>query len=202
METKYKIKYENHICRALIEPSTSENKDEYDFVCVASPFNNGQVNYSIRNDEFFKEVLLPTQENTRTKRMESGLPLFDNHPYNKKATAVLGVSVGYEFTERGIELKMKWGARADDALKADIANGITKTVSIEADIYEYEIERKIGELPIYKTTDWEPTSISIAPVPQDIESQIEVKRAIVKQINKEIEGKKEPSLINSITNKF
>jgi hypothetical protein len=192
-----KNKDDKHICRAKIETSVIEGVD---FTCVASPIDNGQIKRSYENDEYFNEILLPTKENTRTERLDSGLPLFDNHPYNKNAKEILGISVAYRFTERGLELDFKLGARADEALKNDIKNGIIKTVSIEGDIHEYTVNREANKLPTYTTTDWEPTSLSFAPVPNDIASQIEVKRKISEQISKtEIKSK---SIINSITNKF
>lgn len=184
------------IRRAIVEPAPAGTV-EYDFKCIASPVDNGQLNYSYESGEYFNQVLLPTKENTRVERLESGLNLFDNHTYDKSAKNTLGISVKYEFTERGLELYIKWGARADEALRSDVANKILKTVSIEGDIYEYVINRNTQSYPNYEATDWEPTSISIAPVPNDIQSQIEVKRAIQKQINPEKENK-----YKSLINKF
>lgn len=198
MEPKNKDQENKQICRAKIEVAPAES--DYDFKCVASPVNNGQVNYSYENDEYFNQVLIPTPENTRVERLESGINLFDNHPWDKSAVNTLGITVGYEFTERGLEVKCKFGSRADDALRNDVANGIIKTVSIDGDIYTYEVTREQGMLPKYKAVDWEPTSLSFAPVPQDIESQIEVKRKIAEQIKPtEIKPK---SIINSLKSKF
>jgi hypothetical protein len=195
MEDKEKNKIDN-VCRAAIDVTIIS--DDFDFICVATPLQNGQVNRSYENDEYFNQVLMPTKENTRIERLESGLPLFDNHPYDLKATSQLGISVGYDFTERGLELKMKFGARADEALRNDVKNGIIKTVSIEGDIYSYEVSRELGKLPTYKAIDWEPTSISFAPVPQDIAAQIEVKRAIKAQLS----IKEQKSNLETLIQKF
>ena len=185
-----------HICRALV---TSSESEEYDFDCMAMPVENGQLRKNYDNGEYYYEVLMPFKENIVTSRMDSGLPLFDNHPWDLSAMNTLGITVGYEFTPEGIRMMCKWGARADEALRSDVKNQILKTMSIEADIHEYTIERKPGMLPTYYATRWEPTSLSIAPVPQDIASQIEVKRAIQKQIEKPETGK---SIIQSIISKF
>lgn len=195
METN---KDNKHICRAKIEPSTTEG---IDFTCIASPINNSQINYSWEHDEYFNQVLMPTKENTRVERLDSGLPLFDNHPYDKCAMNTLGISVGYRFTERGLELDCRFGSRTDEILRNDIKSGIIKTVSIEGDIYTYEITKEPGKLPTYRAIDWEPTSLSFAPVPQDIQSQIEVKRKIEEQINPKINSQ-EKSIIQTITQKF
>lgn len=193
---------ERHICRALIKPSTSE---DFDFECVAVPTENGQLRRSWENDEYYTEILGTAPENVITTRMDSGLPLFDNHPWDLAAMNTLGITVGYEFTTEGIRMKCKFGARADEALRSDITNGILKTVSIEGDIYEYTINREPGKLPIYRATKWEPTSISIAPVPNDIGAQIEVQRALKEQIkkSKNIENPEaDNSILKSIKTKF
>jgi len=200
MESKTKDKPQ--ICRAKIEPvNDEEEKKDYDFLAVAVPMENGQVNYSWENDEYFNQVLVPTPENTRVKRLDSGLNLFDNHPYDRSSINTLGITTGYEFTERGLEVKCKFGSRADEALRSDVMNGIIKTVSVEGDIYTYEKTYQQGQLPVYRAIDWEPTSLSFAPVPQDIESQIEVKRKIQEQI-KPTEIKPNKSIINSLKSKF
>ena len=183
------IKDDNRICRALIEPQP-EGAD-YDFVAVAVPAENGQINYNWRDDEYYNQVLRTAPENINTDRLDSGQPLFDNHVYDKSALNTLGITVGYQFTERGLEVKCKFGNRADAALRNDVKEGIIKTVSIEGSIQKYEVERKVGELPIYNAMLWTPESLSFAPVPNDIGAQIEVQRKIKKQIEANVESKTE-----------
>ena len=191
-----KDKQDKSICRALITASVDES---YDFECVAVPVDNKQLRYSYDNGEYFYQVLKTGQENINTARLDSGLPLFDNHPEMEDAGAMnqLGITLAYEFLPLGLVVRCKFGARADQMLKDDVKNQIVKTVSIEGCIENYTIERKIGEIPIYYADLWTPESLSFAPVPQDIAAQIEVKRAIKKQI--EI---KEESFYKSLTNKF
>ena len=185
------------ICRALLSAAPADSG--YDFEAVAVPVDNKQLRYSYRNDEYFYQVLRTGRENIKSDRLDSGLPVFDNHPYDKSAINTLGITTDYEFTDKGIAIRAKWGARADDALKSDVRNGILKTVSIEGDVYEYEVERKEGMIPVYYATLWEPHSISIAPVPQDITAQVEVRRAIQKQIEKKSDN---ISIVESLTSKF
>ena len=52
---------DNRICRALIEPQP-EGAD-FDFVAVAVPAENGQINYNWRDDEYYNQVLRTAQEN-------------------------------------------------------------------------------------------------------------------------------------------
>ena len=187
---------DNRICRALIAPSTDEG---YDFEAVAVPFENGQIRYSYQNDEYYNQVLSVDSSNINTARLDSGLPLFDNHPWENSAENTLGITTEYMFDERGLVVRAKFGARADEALKADIKNGIIKTVSIEGSIESYEVTRELGKVPVYRATMWTPESLSFAPVPNDIGAQIDVKRAIQKQI--ELTPVQE-SKYKSLTNKF
>jgi hypothetical protein len=193
-----KDKQNKEICRAMIEPSDNE---AFDFTATIIPTENKQLRYSWENNEYFYQVLRTGKDNIKIDRMESGLPLFDNHPEFEDAGALnqLGITVGYEFTELGITAPIKFGARADEALRSDVKNKIVKTVSIEGNVLVYSVVRNTGELPIYYADLWEPDSIHFAPVPNDIAAQIEVKRAIQKQI--EI-PKADKSIIKSLTTKF
>jgi len=191
METKKK--QDREVCRALINPESAEG---YDFQAVAIPSDNRQLRYSYENGEYFYQVLRTGKENLKTERMDSGLPLFDNHPYEPGALQALGITVGYDFIDTNVVMRVKFGARADEALKSDVQNKVIKTVSIEGGILTYTIERKQGEIPVYYADLWEPESLHFAPVPQDISAQIEVKRALADQIEKS----KEPETDNSLNN--
>lgn len=188
------VEDDKRICRALITPANEST--EYDFECVAVPSENGQLKYNYREDEYFMQILKAERNNINTQRLESGLPLFDNHPYDASALKTLGISTSYDFDERGLILRCKFGSRADEALRNDVKNGIIKTVSIEGSIENYSVERKMGEIPKYYAELWTPESISFAPVPNDIGAQIEVKRAIQKQIEIPEKENKYKSLIN------
>ncbi len=198
MEKDKDKKEDRSICRAFIKPTES---DQWDFECVAVPSENGQMRRSWENDEYFLQVLKTGKENIDTSRLDSGIPLFDNHPYENSAENTLGITVAYEFTDKGLVVRCKFGARAEEELKLDIKNGIIKTVSIEGTISNYSVVREAGKLPIYYAELWEPESLSFAPVPNDIGAQIEVKRAIQKQIQEKTpEANK--SVYKSLINKF
>jgi len=195
---KDKQKDEKSIIRALITPSDSP---DYDFQCIAVPSENKQLKYSYSNDEYFYQVLKTGEENISIERMKSGLPIFEKHLDEWEISALnqLGISVGYEFTPEGIVLRNKFGARADQQLRDDVKNEVLKTVSIDGEVLEYRIERNPGMIPIYYAELWEPQFLAFAPVPQDIGAQIEVKRAIQKQIEPPTANK---SIIKQLTNKF
>ena len=195
---KDKQKDEKSILRALITPSDTP---EYDFQCIAVPSENKQLKYSYGNEEYFYQVLRTAKENISTARMESGLPIFEKHLAEWEISALnqLGISIGFDFTPDGIILRNKFGARADQQLKDDVKNGILKTVSIDGEVLEYSIERKPGMIPTYYAELWEPQFLAFAPVPQDIAAQIDVKRAIQKQIGI---PKADKSISKSLTTKF
>ncbi len=190
---------ERQIIRAKIVPA--EENSDYDFTCIAVPTENKQLRYSYQNNEYFYQVLRTGKENIKSERLDSGLPLFDNHPWDNAAMNQLGITSSYEFTEQGVVVRCKFGARADEALRSDVKNGIVKTVSIEGDIINYSVSRGEGQIPVYYAELWEPTSLSFAPVPNDIEAQIDVKRALQEQIEKD-NTNPNTNTIKSIINKF
>lgn len=199
MEKNKKNIDDRQICRALILPG--EEGQDYDFEAVAVPAENGQLRYSFENDEYFIQVLGTEEKNIQRNRLDSGLPLFDNHPWDNSARNTLGITTSYIFDERGLVVRAKFGARADEALRSDVKNGIVKTVSIEGTISNYSVTREPGKVPVYRAELWTPESLSFAPVPNDISAQIEVKRALTEQI----EQSKKPesdSFINSLIKKF
>jgi len=192
---KDKLPKESHgICRAMIQSTDSE---DYDFEAVAVPAENKQLMYSYQNDEYFYQVLRTGRENINSERLDLGLPMFDNHEWEKSAEHTLGITTGYDFTEQGLVVRVKHGARADEPLKQDIKNKIIRSVSIEGDVELYSIERMMGQVPIYYAEKWTPTSLSYAPVPQDISAQIDVKRALDAQLHK-----KKETFIDLLTKNF
>ena len=143
------------------------------------PADNGQINYSYSNDEYFNQVLRTGEGNVDKARLDSGLPIFDNHPWDSSALNVLGITTGYSFDERGVVVRVKWGAGPTSSF-GKMKNGVIKTVSIEGIVERYVREPAVNpdELPTYFADYWIPLSLSLAPVPNDIAAQIEVKRAI------------------------
>lgn len=197
---KEKLNEDRQICRAAISTTTGEG---FDFEAVAVPTINGQLRYSYENNEVFNQVLRTSKENIDTSRLDSGIPLFDNHPYDNSAENTLGITTSYLFDERGLVVRAKFGARADQELKDDIKNGIIKTVSIEGTIINYSVTREAGKVPQYFADLWTPESLSFAPVPNDISAQIEIKRALKEQIEKsEVNPHNGDTILTNIINKF
>jgi hypothetical protein len=197
---KEKIYEDKQVCRATISTTTGEG---FDFEAVAVPTVNGQLRYSYENNEVFNQILRINKENIDTSRLDSGLPLFDNHPWDNSAENTLGITTSYIFDERGLVVRAKFGARADQELKDDIKNGIIKTVSIEGTIINYSVVREEGKIPNYFADLWTPESLSFAPVPNDINAQIEIKRALKEQKDKsEVNPHNGDNFLTNIIKKF
>ena len=201
MGTNKNKQYEDRqVCRAQISTTTGEG---FDFEAVAVPTINGQLRYSYENNEVFNQILRTNKENIDTSRLDSGLPLFDNHPWDNSAENTLGITTSYIFDERGLVVRAKFGARADQELKDDIKNGIIKTVSIEGTIINYSVVREEGKIPNYFADLWTPESLSFAPVPNDINAQIEIKRALKEQKEKsEVNPHNGDNFLTNIIKKF
>lgn len=142
-------------------------------------------------EENFNEILSCNPENVRQERMIAGLPLFDNHQWNKSAVGdtmkagVLGKVRNIRFENNEIIGTVHLGARADDALLSDIENDIVSGVSVGYNVYTYERQPlAVGEkTPNYIATDWEPMEVSLAPVPADINSKVRSQELLIKNRN-------------------
>lgn len=171
MPTK-EIKIETSHIRALVDKA-SYNKEAGTFDVIfatETPVNSYQ--YEIGD---FKEVISCDKKSMRTDRAINGLPVFDCH-YPRNAMSQLGIAENIRFENGQGIATVRLGARADDALKADIESGVISGISAGYRVYGYkqEGEIKVGssEMPTYRAVDWEPTEISFAPVQADPKSKI------------------------------
>ena len=90
-----------HICRAAIDATGGEG---WDFEAVATPAENKQLAHG-RTENIIRNIANQVKKNIKADRLESGLPLFDNHPWDKTAKATLGITVSYSFDERGLVVR-------------------------------------------------------------------------------------------------
>lgn len=161
----------SHI-RAEIAPNTY-NKEAGTFdVVFATERANRTFHWDIGD---YNEILSCDAMNVRMQRAETGLPVFDSH-YPRKAMMQLGVAENIRFENNQAIATIRLGARADEALRSDIENGVIKGISAGYNVYAYKQEGEITpntrEIPTYKATDWEPTEISFAPVQADPNAKI------------------------------
>ena len=162
--------------RALIAPGTF-NKDARMFDVVFAT----ETPY-LRSgwEENYNEILLCDEESVRMGRAAEGLPVFDNHPWDKSTQNQLGRCSDIRFENKQLVGTVTLGARADDALISDIENGIVKGVSVGYSVYKYVREPTLnGEIPNYTAIDWEPCEVSFAPIPADTNSKIRSSEHII-----------------------
>lgn len=181
-------KVENSYSRALIAPNSWDKATktfEVVFATETPVFRHGW-------EENFNEVLVCSKEAVRSARFVRGLPLFDNHPWDKSATdkgnggMQLGKVTDIRFEKGELIGKVTLGARADEALISDIENGIVDGISVGYNVYKFEREpmAKDQEIPTYRAIDWEPFEVSFAPVQADFNSNIRSKEQNLVIINK------------------
>ena len=187
--------------RALITPGTFNLETKTFDVVFASEtpvrrsfFNPQECCYEIGN-----EILSCDPKSVRTERMSDGLPVFDNHPWDKSASMQLGRCSNIRFENKTLVGTITLGARADEALISDIKSGIISGISVGYNVYSYSREQTLDETPTYRSNDWEPFEVSFAPVQADIDSKIrsmgdasviEDNNVIITKTRKEMEDEK------------
>jgi len=169
MSTK-EIKIETSHVRALVDKSTYDKAAGTFDVIFATETPVNAFQWELGD---YKEILSCDAKNVRKDR--ESVPLFDCH-YPRNAMSQLGVCENIRFEKGQGIATVRLGARADEALKADIESGVISGISAGYRVYGYkqEGEIKVGstEKPTYRAVDWEVTEISLAPVQADPRSKI------------------------------
>jgi HK97 family phage major capsid protein len=101
----------------------------------------------------------------RTERLERGAALLVNHDTSDQ------VGVVESFSIRGgvarAVVKFSRSARGQEILQ-DVEDGIRQLVSVGFMVHAMDLVKEVkGELPEYRSDDWEPFELSIVPVPAD-----------------------------------
>jgi hypothetical protein len=163
------IKASMQYTRAQIAPNSyNEETRSFDVVFVTET-PCPAYNYEIGT---YNEILSCRPEHVRMQRASQGLPVFDSH-YPRTAMVQLGRGANVVFSNGQGKATITLGARADEALIADIKNGILSGISVGYNVFALQGEKVIsGETPTYRAIDWEPGEISFAPVQADPNSGI------------------------------
>lgn len=121
--------------------------------------------------EQFWEVLSMNPAHIRLERFIKGLSVLDSHNW-ASCDSVVGVATNPEFPEGGQEshCKVRFSAhqpKADRVFK-DVVDEILRHWSFGYDVHMY---MRTGEetdgIPVFLAVDWEPTEVSVVPVPAD-----------------------------------
>lgn len=124
-------------------------------------------------DGMYKEVLSCDSSNVRMDRINSGAPLLDTHD-KYSITSQLGVVENARMENQQGKATVRFSKR-DDVEKVwnDVQDGIIRGISVGYNVYQYDIQERVeSTIPVYRATDWEPTEISLVPVPADFKSGV------------------------------
>lgn len=120
-------------------------------------------------EEDIDEELIVDPAAIRLDRLNSGAPFLNTHNAYE-LEAVLGVVVdGSARLENGQGIAtIRFSDREDvEPILRDIANGIIRNVSVGYRVHKYEIEKRDGQVELWRAVDWEPLEISAVPIGAD-----------------------------------
>lgn len=125
--------------------------------------------------ELFYEVLSMDKAHIRQDRISSGAPVLDNHDKNGSITKVqLGVVEAPQIVNKEYRATLRFSKRKSiEELVEDIRTGIVKNVSAGYRVYQYrDISSPNDKYRTLLAIDWEPTEVSMVPIPADYKARI------------------------------
>lgn len=132
--------------------------------------------YSWAMDGYFDEILSMDPSNIRMDRVNSGMPVLDNHNRWGGAAGVLGIVENVNFANQEGRATLRFSKRDDvEPIFQDVKDGILRGISVGYRVHKYmEMNplRAAGETPQYRAIDWEPMEISFAPIQADPKSAV------------------------------
>lgn len=119
-------------------------------------------------EHYFGLLRLSMREgHVRTGRLKRSAPLLMDHDTRDH----VGTIESYAFGSDGIaraKVRFSRSTRGQEVFQ-DVIDGIRSLVSVGFLLYDLELESdKDGEMPVYRSNDWEPYEISLVSVPADI----------------------------------
>lgn len=115
---------------------------------------------------YFKLALTMTDKAMRSDRLKAGAALLMDHNWRDQVGVVENFSIEGGVARAGVRFSRS--ARAEEIYQ-DVVDGIRQNISVGFIVHEIHLESETdGELPLYRSDDWEPFEISIVSVPADI----------------------------------
>lgn len=109
----------------------------------------------------------------RLERLNAGAPLLNSHnAYD--LDRVIGVVVeGSAKIERGQgTAQVRFSNRPEvDSIWQDVKDGILRNLSVGYKVHEYHIEKREGQMELWRAVDWEPMEISVVAIGADSGAQ-------------------------------
>lgn len=152
--------------RAAQFVENSFNEENYTIDVVAA--TDAEV-LQIGWEGLIREVLGMETSEVRLDRLNQGANIIDNHNrYGSVTKVVLGVVERAWIKGGQLHATVRLSRRKElEEFIQDVRDGIIRNISIGYNVYEYLIEEKVDQVPLYRATDWEPFEISFVPVPAD-----------------------------------
>ncbi len=118
-------------------------------------------------DHYFGRLILTmNRQAMRSERLSSGAPLLMDHNMTDQIGAVEDFSIAGGVARATVRFSRS--VRAEEVFQ-DVTDGIRRSVSVGFMIHELHLEsEKDGEMPVYRSDDWEPYEISLVSVPADV----------------------------------
>ena len=115
-------------------------------------------------EDFFEELSLE-KSHVRMGRLQNGAPFLDSHGFGEKRGVrnQLGVIEKAKLIpkkEGRATVRMSKRAEVEDIFN-DIEDGILRNISVGYNIFRFEKTEAVGEVDVFRATDWEPVEISL-----------------------------------------
>jgi len=171
-KTKNSEKEPKLVCRALLDTNSySVEKNTVDVIFATDT----PVLTRDSDGELFYEVLSFEEGHVRMERLLAGAPVLDTHDkWRGVKDGVLGVVDAASLEQgRGVAT-LRFSDRKDlEGLRSDIKSGIIKNVSTGYRVYQYrDVTEQGAATRTWLAIDWEPTEISMVPIPADYKASV------------------------------
>lgn len=160
-----------------MEPSKLLNRLQHELVVRATPLENRRIDEKKRTvnvafasdrgvDHFFgKLILTMNSKSMRSERLKSGAALLMDHDWTDQIGVVENFSIAGGVARA--DVRFSRSARAEEVFQ-DVIDGIRQNISVGFMIHELHLESDTGDVPVYRSDDWEPYEISVCAVPADV----------------------------------
>lgn len=148
---------------AKVQPKTLNREER----TVEAIFTKGArvKRFSFFDGPFIEELGLGKKE-VRMKRLKSGTaPFLDSHGFGgqRGVRSAIGVIVSAELIpDKEGTVKIKFSKRAEvEEIFQDVDDGILNNVSVGYNTHKIEKVGEENDIPIFRSTDWEPVEVSL-----------------------------------------
>ncbi|PQO21791.1 peptidase U35, partial [Rhodobacteraceae bacterium WD3A24] len=120
-------------------------------------------------DEAFIEQLSMDDGAVRLDRLNNGAPVLDSHNRFDLGSVIGVVVEGSARIENGRGVAtIRFSEREDvEPIWRDVMGGIIRNISVGYRVHRFEIEKREGELDVWRAVDWEPMEVSAVAVAAD-----------------------------------